>query len=334
MEQTIFRQWNGDAPITEPGVYQNMPLTVYHEGVTEGHSVSHSGIERLFAHSPAAYWDKCYANPDRDADAPTEAMVLGRAAHHWFLGERSFQMHFIRRPDKAPDGRAWNGNNLSCIDWLEKAEKRGLTVITPTQVEALARMHVALSAHPMIQAGILNGRVEHSFVWRDRTTGLWLKARPDVNPNDTGDFADLKVVSDISEDGLQSIIARFGYHRQASLVLEGAHYLLGLPLDFRGPGGDKGMSFTLVFVESKRPHCVEIVTLKPSDIEAGMYENRLAIRLLARCLKEDDWPGPSGYQGDARYLGLRDFHSGHNTLRAAHIKAMLDVMLPQRTEND
>ena len=315
--------------IAEDGVYPSVPLDDYHGDLCAGHSASHSSLDLIFTKSPLHYWDRCYANPHRAPDAPTEQMILGRAGHHLFLGERQFQKFYIRRPAMAPDGRNWHERNGSCVAWNEKfVNRKKLIPITPNQLEALAGMMTSLQREPMIINGLLGGRIEQSFVWRDRETGIWLKARPDAVPTD-GDFADLKIVSDISDEGIQSTIARFGYHRQGALILEGAHRLLNLPLQFRGPGEGDGMSFTLVFVESKRPHAIEIITLRPADLERGMDENRAALRLLKRSLDSDEWPGPSGHQKDGRYLGLTQWASDRNQYRVDQINALLAIEKPE-----
>lgn len=318
--------------ISEPGIY-DIPIDEYHGDICVGHSASHSSLDNIFNHSAAMYWDRCYANPDREEVEPTEAMILGRAAHHLFLGEAEFDKQFILRPDEAPDGRAWNGNNLSCKEWINTQTEKGLTILIPEQVEKIRRMRDMLAKEPMIELGLLSGQIEKSLIWQDHETGIWLKARPDVIPTNSGDFSDLKVVSDINPSGLERIIARFGYHRQAALVLEGAHQVLGFPLQFRDPG-EHGMSFTFVFVESKRPHCVELVTLRAADIERGMVENHVALRYLRKCLDANDWPGPSGHQQDARYLGLTEWDIKRNEFRVDQLKRMIAVGTHTQDEPD
>lgn len=331
--------WDGKK-ITEPGVYAGIPLQDtrnpadrwpaaypdYHGDLCADHSVSHGGLERILK-SPMHYFDRWYGNPDHEPDEPTEGMVLGRAAHHLFLGERNFQKQFIRRPEEAPDGtgRAWNGNNTSCKEWLERQAAKGLTVIKRDQVDALTRMNRSLAAEPMIKGGILNGHIEQSFVWCDDGTGLWIKARPDVVPNDIGDFADVKLIADISDVGIGRSIYSFGYHRQAALAMEGASKLLGYPMRFRDPGSGEGMSWTLVFIEAKRPHAIEIVTLKDEDLQRAVRSNRLALQLLKRSIDTGDWPGPSGHQKDGRFLGLSKYQADDETYRASQITRQLAI---------
>ncbi len=288
-----MKAWAG-GKIRDPGIYPGIPLDDYHGDICAGHSVSHSGMERIWKHSLALYWDRCYANPDRAEDDPSEYMILGRAAHHLFLGESGFQKVFVRRPVEWK-GFTWNSNRLEHKAWLREQAEKGLTVITPTQVEKVIGMGKALAANPLVQQGLLSGDVECSAFWRDDETGLWLKARPDAVPADN-DFIDLKVVSDISEEGILRAVGERGYHRQAAMVCEVMAAVRGLPLRFRPPGEGEGFSVSLVFIEATRPHCIEVVTLKVADLERGVKENRILLRLLKKALDKNIWPGPTGSQ--------------------------------------
>jgi hypothetical protein len=315
--------WKPGEYVTEPGCYPSIPLDVYHGQITETLSVSHSLREKAWSLSPAHMWNHCPYNPDHEPVEPTEPMILGRAAHHLFLGERNFTKHFVARPSRLA-GYAWNSNRTEHREWLTKQEGLRLTVLKPEQVKAITGMGRALAKEPMIQQGLLSGRIEQSLIHRDPDTGIWIKSRPDAVPNDSGDFVDIKVVADISDEGLARAIGERGYHRQGATILEAAHHTLGYDLKIAGPGED-GMSFTLVFIEAKRPHCVEIITLKPDDLKRAIDENHLTNKLIKRCLDEGDWPGPSGRQSDARYLGVREWNRRADEYRAAQIKMLLSV---------
>ena len=296
--------WDGK-PISKPGLYSGITLDEYHgAGICDGPSISSSGLRTIFSKSPAHYWDTSPLNLDRNTDEDeTEKrhFVLGRAAHHLFCGQPKFRSLFVLRPELAPDGRPWNGNNKSCIKWLAEQRAMSKTVLTAEQMSAIVGMAKAFGRHPLCRAGILNGLVEHSLFWRDQRTGVWLKARPDVIPNDSGDVADLKSTASVMFPDMAKSIGDYGYNQQGALVAEGMRAVLGIEM----------ASFTLVFVESKRPHCVEVVTLKQhsapgalSDVERGALQNRMALDVFAACLKAKHWPGPGGDQNDARYIEM------------------------------
>jgi hypothetical protein len=170
-------QWNGQR-ITAPGVYAGIPLDDYHRGdICDGPSLSSSGLRTLWKSSPEHFWDASPLNPKRAEPEDKKQFVIGRAAHHLVCGEVGFSDHYIIRPEKAPDGRDWHGSNKSCIKWLADQKAAGLTVLTPDDAESVRGMAVALGRNKMMQNGILSGLVERSMFWRDKKTGVWLKAR-------------------------------------------------------------------------------------------------------------------------------------------------------------
>jgi hypothetical protein len=84
---------------------------------------------------------------------------------------------------------------------------------------------------------------------------------------------------------------------QAGLTAMGVQAILGQPLN----------SFSLVFCESKEPHCIEIVTLKENEIKRGIDCCEIAIAKFVKCWKEKRWPGPRGDRADAQYIELSEY---------------------------
>ena len=285
--------------ITAPGFY-DMDIGWYHREPCDGPAVSSSGLRVIFDEDrgPAHYWMSSHLNPDRIEIEPTEAMILGRAAHHLLLGEADFAKHFVVRPDEAPDGRAWNGNNNSCKAWMADQKAAGLTVLTPGDIEAIAGMSRGLANHPLVaESGVLNGDVEKSLIWKDADTGLWLKARPDVIPASSNLASDLKTTESVGYRKLMQKTDVQHYDMQAALVRMGFREVLGRELE----------SFVLVYVEKKPPHCVRVVEFKPADMDLAETCVRAAIKLFAKCLERNQWPGPGGTIADAEYIELSDY---------------------------
>lgn len=275
-------------PIAAPGIYSGVPIDAYHSGtICDGPSVSSSGLRTIFKESPAHYWVSSPLNPDRIDDEESAALLLGRAAHHLLLGEDAFSTLFVMRPEKWD---SWRTNDAKA--WKTEQEAAGRTCLLPSQIEAIRGMARSLSRHPLIDAGILSGDIETSLFWRDEETGVWLKSRPDAIPNSSGDFSDLKTTVSVRTEAIERTLADYGYAQQASLMADGVAAITGKPMT----------SFSLVFVEKLPPHCVRVVTLKDADLERGRKQNRAALRIFARCLEENRWPGPGGQ--DAEYIGL------------------------------
>jgi hypothetical protein len=289
-------RWDGTA-ISVPGVYRDVPLDDYHRGdICDEPSVSSTPLRQLWNKSPAHCWAHSPLNPRRVAEKEDEARILGRATHHLICGEIGFADQYVIRSEKAPDGRAWNGNNETCKQWIKNQKRMGKTVLTPTNVEQIEGMAISLGNFPLVQQGALNGLIERSFFWKDAETGLWLKARPDAIPSDSGDFSDLKTTRSVIYRDLEDAVGEYGYQQQAALVLEGAR-ALGIPAE----------SFTLIWCEKNPPHCVRAQQLKDEDIVRGTKMNRVALRKFAECLASGVWPGPGDDRPDAEFVDLADW---------------------------
>jgi len=288
--------WDGQR-ISVPGLYAHVPLLDYHRGdICDGPSISSSGLRLLWKKAPAYYWDKSPFNPNRDkSDDDNEAFILGRAAHHLICREPGFSKHFAVRPEIAPDGKAWHGNNKSCKAWIASRKAEGRTTLSPDQVEAIRGMAAALTKNALYRRGILDGLIEHSMFWRDKETGVWLKARPDCIPTSSGDYSDLKSTESVDHVDVQRALDPqygYGYIMQGALVLEGA---LAIDMEVN--------SFSLVWVEKNRPFCTLVSTLDDEDIARGAKCNRVALRTFQTCFTAKSWPGPGDVE-DASFLRM------------------------------
>jgi PDDEXK-like domain of unknown function (DUF3799) len=290
-----IKQFKRGQIITEPGIYANVPIDVYHgANLCDGPSISSSGLRTLFNESPAHYWAKSPYNPDREPEADNEAFVLGRAAHHLLLGEDDFSTLFIMRPEMI-EGEAWQGNKKICKAWIETQKAAGRTVLTPNQINQIRGMAKSLAANTLVKVGLLNGLIEHSMVWKCKDTGIWKKARPDVIPNFSGDYADLKTTPSVQFEDVMRSLADFGYCQQGALVCEGHAALI-----------DKGdTTFSLAFVEKNAPYAVRISTLWHEDLARGEQQNYAAAEIFKNCMSENHWPGPA--DDDAQFLPLPDW---------------------------
>jgi hypothetical protein len=293
--------------VTEPGIY-DLPISRYHSQCCDGPSLSSTGIRRILQ-SPAHFWKHSELNPNRVEEDDKEAFILGRAAHHLILGEREFSRHFVIRPDTAPDGRAWNGNNNSCREWLADRVGEGLTVLTPAQVERIRGMagllpwqvgmtNCGLKNTPLVMAGALSGEIERSLFWK--VGSVWLKARPDAIPGDSDDFSDLKTISPRGSEGLtdrdlERAIRESRYFVQGAMVGMGARAVLQRQM----------AGFHLIFVDTGDVHAVSPVTIDDDDLIRGERSVFVAIKIFERCMETGVWPGPTARQADARKMPVQ-----------------------------
>ena len=282
-------------------MYSGIPMLSYHGNITDGPSISTTGLKKIFLESAADYWDTSYLNPARGEDKETSALIMGRAIHHLTLGEPHFQKVFAVQPDtyedeKTGEVKKWHNGAQPCKDWSKLRARENRYILTSTEVEAIRGICKALSVHPLVQGGILNGLVERSLFWRDPVTGIWLKHRPDVIPTDSGDVCDLKKVRDADWDVLGNNYQEYGYWMQGALCRWSFKEVLDMEM----------ADFTLLFVEDKRPHSIAPLIVKSNDLDLGMVCIRAALDTLALCLKADHWPDKGSMYGDvARHIEMK-----------------------------
>lgn len=300
-----------EALVTEPGIYR-MSMTRYHGQPCAGLSVSSTNLRRAFNHL-GQFWSTWSGNPDRVEDPETEAMILGRAAHHLLLGESGWRAQFSVRPEKIA-GRQWHGSMTEARHWLANEELAGRTVVTPAQVKQIRGMAASLERDPLVKSGLLDGVIEASLIWKDAETGLWMKVRPDAIPRSGTDVADLKCLHDVEEDELARTIYSMGYHQQLALIREGFNVVLGIAPD----------TLSLVCVEQKEPHAVEVRPLADYDLDRGHRQNRVARRLIAKHIASGaPWPGPNPFRALGSTISIPTWAAAKIDRRCEQLEALL-----------
>jgi hypothetical protein len=288
-------------------------MSAYHGRlVPEGqHSGSRSFLWTLFDQSPAHAQLRHYTNEDRDEDSDTEseALLLGRAAHHMLLGEADFEKHFVFHPEKYPEGavypsligadKPWTFGAKWCKAWQAEQELKTRGVLKPRHMDQVRGMANGLYANPLVRAGILNGLIETTLIAQDPRTKIWMKIRPDALPTDSGDVADFKTAADVSDEGIERAIGDNGLFLQGAM----ARRVMGLL-------GIEMTSFSLVFAEKKAPFCVRVKTLTDGDLDLGEKVLDVSLDLYSRCLERGVWPGPGGEQADAEYAQMSPWKRG------------------------
>lgn len=302
-------KWDGK-PITRPGIYDDVPIEVYHDDPDLFGGEPHVSSTMLrTAEDPEGSLEIAYdgwvMNPDREKPDPAAHFSLGQAAHMLFLGEEGFRKRFAVRPttytNEKEEEKPWHHAAKPCIAWMEQQAKARKTVLKAEDLETIKLMAERLGRHPDIQAGMLNGLVEKSIFWpRDitledgRTVRIWIKARPDVLPTDSLMVVDYKTCADAGPLAVRRSITDYGYHQQLALIQEGlwvvAHVLTEMHV--------------LVFQQKKRPFSVNVKPLFPSAIHAGHLLNNRALYKIAKAWANKEWPG---FEDDGASCDLMDW---------------------------
>ena len=304
-------KWDGK-PISTPGMFEDVPIDVYHsQKICAGPSVSSSGLRRALevnGGSPAHFFNEWSGNQSAvEAEEEKAHFIMGRAVHHLILGQPAFMKQFVIRPteyknEQTGELKPWHNGANVCKLWMSQAAMGGavwieqkqrwiadktqgpVTVLAGEQVDHIKGMAKSLGMNSLVQEGILNGMIERSIIYKDKATGLFVKARPDAIPTHSGDYADLKTTTSTQYLDIARSLETFAYHQQAALIRTASREVFKMELS----------SYSLVFVEKKPPYCVRVVPLEPADLDLGEQQNRFALDLIARCIKNKRWPGPGG----------------------------------------
>lgn len=274
----IVEKWDGK-PISRPGIFSHVAIEQYHGDLCVGPSISSSGLRTIEAKTPLHYYATSYLNPDRLPEEPKDHFSFGKAAHTLLLGEDGFRDQFVVRPEKWKD---WRTDAAKA--WRSEQQAAGRTVLNADDIVAIRHIAKQLAADPLVQSGILQGKVEHSLVWQDKITGVWLKSRPDVIPSADGVLVDLKTTTDASPEAVVNAIKNHGYALQGALAGMGMEAVLGVQMT----------DFVLVWIEKSSPYAVNISPVDSEWIYWARRQLRRAIDTFAKCVETNEWPGYSG----------------------------------------
>jgi hypothetical protein len=253
------------------GIQHGLSSEAYHHGP----GLSHSELKRL-RRTPFHY--HALLDPSAPAKEPTPAMFNGTLVHCALLEPEHFELRYVIAPDVHKSSNVYKEFAQRCISG-------GLAPITQQQRDAAFAQAKALRTLPDVAALLANGFPEVSAYWRDPSTNVLCKCRPDwVGPVGYGKGAvllDVKTASDASPEGFAKSVANFGYHTQADWYCTGYELATGVSVH--------GMVFAVV--ESEFPHACAAYMLDDEALRRAREDNRAALNKYAQCSEADHWPG-------------------------------------------
>lgn len=246
MEDNIMKTYN-------PGIYE-----IENEDYHNSNGLSRSAL-LTFRKSPLHYWDE-YKNENKKEEKDSNALIIGNAVHMYILQPEKFnQQYFV--VDK-PDLRTTKGKE----EWSKINNEHADKIILPTaifnEVETLGQ---AFLTHELAKKFLEGAQVEKSVYWKDCTTNILCKTRPDIwLPNIIGD---IKTSADASPRAFQRDIIKYGYHIQAAMVQDGINHITGKMID----------TFVFIVIEKESPHAIGIYELDKESIDKGREEYKLLL---------------------------------------------------------
>lgn len=213
----------------------------------------------------AAHYAWFKANPPPE----TVAQTIGRYVHAAVLDPEYLSADFA----------IWEGDRRGNEYKAFAAMNADRTILRAADLDDAQGMIEALRSHPDVRNLLDGAQCEYTIEWRDPTTGLLCKARPDLINGSV--LADLKTTRSTEIRRFGSDIARFQYHGQM------AHYAHGIEV----LTGKAPEQVILIAVESSPPYDIGVFEFDPAPLKLGLELRDGLLFRLHECLKSNHWPG-------------------------------------------
>ena len=145
-----------------------------------------------------------------DDHKPTDAMKFGTAFHAYLLGTSDVVSLPEGESFRSKDNQKWRADQLEA----------GNIIVSYNDMQLLKRMKEGIEQtslmpeYPDYMEIIEQGTKEQCIEWKDRQTGLMLKAKPDLIPAGTDYLVDLKTAQKADAEAFAKEVINYGYHIQ------------------------------------------------------------------------------------------------------------------------
>lgn len=145
-----------------------------------------------------------------DDHKPTDAMKFGTAFHAYLLGTSDVVSLPEGETFRSKDNQKWRADQLEA----------GNIIVSYNDMQLLKRMKEGIEQtslmpeYPDYMEIIEQGTKEQCIEWKDRQTGLMLKAKPDLIPAGTDYLVDLKTAQKADAESFAKEVINYGYHIQ------------------------------------------------------------------------------------------------------------------------
>lgn len=145
-----------------------------------------------------------------DDHKPTDAMKFGTAFHAYLLGTSDVVSLPEGESFRSKDNQKWRADQLEA----------GNIIVSYNDMRLLKRMKEGIEQtslmpeYPDYMEIIEQGTKEQCIEWKDRQTGLMLKAKPDLIPAGTDYLVDLKTAQKADAESFAKEVINYGYHIQ------------------------------------------------------------------------------------------------------------------------
>lgn len=289
----------------KPGIYPDMPASVYYSDPCEQPSLSQSMAKTLLNSSPVHAYRSHPRLGGQARTGGTKAMVKGDVIHDLLLKNGSCEKIVVLEYNDYRSKAAQQDR--------DKAELEGLTPVLEKEWKLLSSASVTIT-NELAKAGVsfAHGQTEVAAIWEetaDNSKPICCRCRIDHLHN--GLITDLKTTASAHPDDINKSIRNFGYDIQQHANTK------SIP----------GSKMRFVFVELEPPYLFTIVEMDESLKTLGRAKWRRAVNLWEQCLRTDLWPGyyDGVFSATARPWDIRDeIEMTTNPLIGAELARFID----------
>ena len=217
---------------------------------------------------------------------PTPALKFGTAAHMYILEPERFKTAYMVAPKV--DRRTKDGKEV----WAKFLEELGdRDPITEEDWLKIQEMNKAINENPTAWGLLKTGRHEVPIEWRDETTNVLCKCRPDCLTEIAGKkyIVDYKTTQSCEDGAFERACRIYGYKLQAGMYTSGVFYETL-----------EEYSFAFVAQEKAPPYAVRVYFCDSSFVDEGIEMMHDLLGKYAACCISGCWPGyeDGGLYGD------------------------------------
>ena len=210
---------------------------------------------------------------------PDKSMRLGSGLHFWKLERDKFADAVLVTELASRRGKAWEAIQAANHDKL---------ILLEDEFESVKAMGREMTRHKKArELAAAVGEVEVVYVWQDKDTGLWLKARADklvMHPTVQTIDVELKTAADVSEWKFSDAIWKLCYHTQFALRIM-AREALGL----------EPAAYRWIVVRNEPYHRVRVYTPSDDMLYAGQQEVLGWLRRWAQAVASNNFEDETEY---------------------------------------
>jgi hypothetical protein len=232
-------------------------------------ALSRSGVMKLLD-CPQRYWFEYLSGqyiPSRSS-----AMITGSAVHTLLLEPDEFEKRFIVRKKTTTCSKKYQ-------EYLLEAQDK--EILFDTELEKAHACAESVKKNEFFKLTIGGSKIEETFIWQDEDIDIECKTRPDFYHPHKEFIVDIKTTDNCKVDEFAWSVARYGYHIQAAMALDGINKCLN------GSFTD----FVIIAVETDPPYVSTSFLIKPASILEGRALYKKGLQIYKHCVANNCWPG-------------------------------------------